>query len=121
MCFSPHMRWREGTGRQKAIYALLVSLYVIGLLLACADKLQRVGRPDVGFIMDGLEISPSRRDSADLGLRGGARLVELNGEAVAGKSIRTEVWGRLHETLGSTNELVVQRPVEQVATISIPV
>jgi class 3 adenylate cyclase len=115
------MRLRDGTGRQKLIYAALVSLYVIGLLLAAADKLQRVGRPDVGFVMDGLEISPSRRDSADLGLRGGARLVEVNGETVAGKPVRTEVWARLNETLGATNELVVQRPVEQVAHISIPV
>ena len=74
------MRWRDGTGRQKALYTALVALYAVGLLLAAADKLQRIGRPDVGFVMDALEISPSRRDSADLGLRGGARLLEVNGQ-----------------------------------------
>src|SRR5215470_4068206 len=104
------MRLRDGTGRQKFIYAALVSLYVIGLLLACADKLQRVGRPDVGFIMDGLEISPSRRDSADLGLRGGARILELNGQKTAESSIREDVWPRLRTNLQESNEIVVQRP-----------
>jgi class 3 adenylate cyclase len=115
------MRWRDGSGRQKVVYAALVSLYALGLLLAAADKLQRVGRPDVGFIMDGLEISPSRRDSADLGLRGGARLVEVNGEQVAGRSIREEVWARLSDDPGGSNELLVQRPGGEVSRISIPV
>src|SRR5258706_8618879 len=115
------MRWRDGTGRQKVVFAALVSLYALGILLATADKLQRVGRPDVGFIMDGLEISPSRRDSADLGLRGGARLLEVNGERVDERSIRKEVWARLSDELGAANELVVQRPGGQVSRISIPV
>jgi class 3 adenylate cyclase len=115
------MRWRDGTGRQKAAYAALVSLYALGVLLAAADKLQRVGRPDVGFVMDALEISPSRRDAADLGLRGGARLVELNGEKVQERSIREEVWSRLVEQPGATNELVVQRPGGEVSHISITV
>ena len=95
------MRWRDGTGGQKVVYATLVSLYVLGVLLACADKLQRVGRPDVGFIMDALEISPSRRDSADLGLRGGARLEEVNGEKVAESAIRQDVWARLSDDPGA--------------------
>ncbi|HTO69160.1 MAG TPA: adenylate/guanylate cyclase domain-containing protein [Myxococcota bacterium] len=115
------MRWREGTGRQKAVYALLVSLYALGVLLAAADKLQRVGRPDVGFIMDGLEISPSRRDSADLGLRGGARIVEVNGQPVAERSIREEVWARLAAEPGEANELVVQHPGGGVGKLAIPV
>ncbi|HTO55612.1 MAG TPA: adenylate/guanylate cyclase domain-containing protein [Myxococcota bacterium] len=115
------MRWRDGTGRQKVVYAILVSLYALGVLLAAADKLQRVGRPDVGFIMDGLEISPSRRDSADLGLRGGARLVELNGEPVAGRSIRTEVWARLNEDDGASNDLLVQHPGGEQSHLVIPV
>jgi class 3 adenylate cyclase len=115
------MRWRDGTGRQKVVYAALISLYVLGLLLAAADKLQRVGRPDVGFIMDALEISPSRRDSADLGLRGGARLVEVNGETVAERSVREEVWARLAREPDASNELLVQRPGGEVSRISIPV
>jgi len=115
------MRWRDGSGQQKVVYAALVSLYVLGILLAAADKLQRVGRPDVGFVMDALEISPSRRDSADLGLRGGARIVELNGEKVEERSIREEVWSRLAAAPGATNELVVQRPGGEVGRISIPV
>ena len=55
------MRWRDGTGRQKVVYTALVALYAIGVLLAAADKLQRIGRPDVGFVMDG---SRSRRRGA---------------------------------------------------------
>lgn len=115
------MRWRDGSGRQKALYALLISIYALGVLLAAADKLQRIGRADVGFIMDGLEISPSRRDSADLGLRGGARLVEVNGQAVAERSIREEVWARLAAAPGSENELIVQHPGGGLGKLTIPV
>jgi class 3 adenylate cyclase len=115
------MRWRDGTARQKALYAALVSLYALGLLLATADKLQRIGRPDVGFVMDALEISPSRRDSADLGLRGGARLLEVNGQKTAESSIREEVWPRLRMGIGESNQIVVQRPGGDVATLVVPV
>ena len=115
------MRWRDGTGRQKVLYTALVSLYAIGLILAAADTLQRVGRPDVGFVMDALEISPSRRDSADLGLRGGARLLEVNGQKTAESSIREEVWPRLRTGLQESNEIVVQRPGGDVATLVLPV
>ena len=72
------MRWRDGTAQQKALYLALVSTYALGLLLACSSAIERVGRPDVGFTMDGLSLSPSRRDAGDAGLRGGARL--LRGE-----------------------------------------
>ncbi len=115
------MRWRDGSPRQKVVYATVVSLYALGLLLAAADKLQRVGRPDVGFIMDALEISPSRRDSADLGLRGGARLEEVNGESVEGRSIRKEVWARLETKVGAVNDLLVQRPGGGLTHITVPV
>jgi class 3 adenylate cyclase len=115
------MRWREGTPRQKAIYAVLVGAYALGLVLAGADKLQRVGRPDVGFVIDGLELSPSTRESADLGLRGGARLLAVNGVPATGHAIREEVYDRLSHELGSSNQLVVQHPNRGVSELSIPV
>ena len=68
------MRWRDGSAHQKLLYLALVSVYVLGVVLVSASALERVGRPDVGFTMDGLSLSPSRRDAADSGLRGGARI-----------------------------------------------
>jgi class 3 adenylate cyclase len=115
------MRWRDGTAQQKTLYLALVGTYVLGLLLAGASALERVGRPDVGFTMDGLELSPSRRDAADEGLRGGARLLAVNGYETSGHSIRREVWPRLDRSAGATNTLVVEKPGRVVSEISIPV
>ncbi|MEX2208468.1 MAG: adenylate/guanylate cyclase domain-containing protein [Myxococcota bacterium] len=115
------MRWRDGTPHQKALYLALVSAYALGLLLACSSALERVGRPDVGFTMDGLSLSPSRRDAGDAGLRGGARLLEVNGFETAGQSVRGEVWPRLQRRDGATNVLVVEKPGLEVSEISIPV
>jgi hypothetical protein len=115
------MRWRNGTAHQKALYLAVVSAYALGLLLATGSALERVGRPDVGFTMDGLSLSPSRRDAADAGLRGGARLLALNGFETSGQSIRREVWPRLVSKDGATNVLVVEKPGRAVSEISIPV
>jgi len=115
------MRWRDGTSQLKFLYLALVAAYALGLLLAGSSALERVGRPDVGFTMDGLELSPSRRDAADLGLRGGARLLAVNGFEVAGHSIRREVWPRLVRADGATNTLVVEKPGRMVTEVSLPV
>ncbi len=115
------MRWRDGTPHQKALYLALVSTYALGLLLACSSALERVGQPDVGFTMDGLSLSPSRRDAGDAGLRGGARLLTVNGFETAGQSIRREVWPRLQREDGATNVLVVEKPGREVSEISIRV
>ncbi len=115
------MRWRDGNARQKLLYLALVFAYALGLVLAAADSLERVGRPDVGFVMDGLELSPSRRDSADLGLRGGGRLLRVNGMDTEGHSIRREVWPRLMQTEGALNVLVVEKPGRDVSEIAMPV
>ncbi len=116
-----HMRWRNGTAQQKALYLALVSVYALGLLLAAASAVERVGRPDVGFTMDGLSLSPSRRDAADAGLRGGARLQVVNGYETSGQSIGREVWPRLLRQDEATNVLVVEKPGRAVSEISIPV
>ncbi len=115
------MRWRDGSAHQKLLYLALVGVYVLGVVLVSASALERVGRPDVGFTMDGLSLSPSRRDAADSGLRGGARMLRVNGFDVAGQSVRTEVWPRLVRETGRTNELVVEKPGRSVSEISIPV
>ncbi len=115
------MRWRDGSAHQKSLYLALVSVYALGLLLATGSALERVGQPDVGFIMDGVSLSPSRRDAGDAGLRGGARLLRLNGFDVAGQSIRTEVWPRLLRVDGAANEIVVEKPGRAVSAISIRV
>ena len=101
------MRWRNGTAHQKALYLALVSAYALGLLLAAASAFERVGRSDVGFTMDGLSLSPSRRDAADAGLRGGARLLVVNGFETSGQPIGREDWPRLLWQDDATNVLAV--------------
>ncbi len=115
------MRWRDGTPQQKALYLALVATYVLGLLLAFSSASERVGRPDVGFTMDGLSLSPSRRDAGDAGLRGGARLLAVNGFDTAGQSVRQEVWPRLKRENGATNLLRVEKPGLEVSEIELPV
>ena len=111
------MRWRDGTPQQKALYLALVATYVLGLVLAFSSAVERVGRPDVGFTMDGLSLSPSRRDAGDAGLRGGARLLAVNGFETAGQSVRREVWPRLLREPGATNVLRVEKPGLEVSAV----
>jgi len=115
------MHWRDGTANQKTLYLALVATYALGVLLVAASAIERVGRPDVGFSMDGLELSPSRRDAADAGLRGGARLLSLNGFETTGRSIGREVWPRLVRENGASNLVVVEKPGRAVTEISLPV
>ena len=67
------MRFRDGTVRQKALFATLVGVYVLGLAIALADIVGRVGQPVVGWVIDGRDIFPMRADAAAAGLFGGGR------------------------------------------------
>ena len=79
------MHFRNGTVRQKALFATLVGVYVLGLCIAFADKVARVGQPDVGFVMDGRDLFPTRADAGDAGLYGGGRALRINGLPLQGR------------------------------------
>lgn len=94
----------------------LLGVYAVALGFSGHDKMDRVGRPDVGWVADlGGTFSPSRLDASEMGLRWGGRALAINGIAVdrldfesqsaelavhelgATNTIRFERWGRVHE------------------------
>src|SRR5512134_514870 len=73
---------RDGTPRQRALFAVPVAVALLGLLLAVSDTLQRIGQPNVGWMMDETYVSPTRRDASEAGLRGGGLALRINGQDV---------------------------------------
>ncbi|MEO8605306.1 MAG: adenylate/guanylate cyclase domain-containing protein [bacterium] len=115
------MHVRDGTLGQQALFAALVLLSLFGLGLAVADKFERVGTPNVGFLLDTLSVSPTNRDASEAGLRGGGRALRLNGvelneaelrgHTTGGASVRTEIGATntlaLHSVHGDVRELTL--------------
>jgi class 3 adenylate cyclase len=105
-----------GSAFQKLVFAALLGVYALALGFSAQDKMERIGRPDVGWVadLDGT-FSPSRLDASDMGLRGGGRVLAINGipidpldferqspelavlEPGASNTIRFERWGQVHE------------------------
>jgi len=114
------MRFRDGTVWQKALFAALLGFYLFGLLLTAADKFERVGRPDVGWGLDGLACFPSRADVALAGLAAGARLLHLNGTALSEATVE-QVPQYVRQGLGEVNRLTVELPWGVISELSVPV
>ena len=115
------MHFRDGTVRQKALFATLVGVYVLGLGIAFTDKLQRIGQPDVGFVMDGRDVFPTREDAGAAGLYGGGRALRINGQPLQGRLWWLEMRSNLRTEAGVSNMLTLQRPDGTVADVSVPV
>jgi class 3 adenylate cyclase len=105
-----------GSAGQKVVLLALLGVYGLALGFSAHDKMERIGRPDVGWVSDiGGMVSPSRLDASEMGLRGGGRALAVNGVAVdplnferqshelvarepgASNTIRFERWGQTHE------------------------
>ena len=114
------MRFRDGTVWQKALFAALLGFYLFGLLLTAADKFERVGRPDVGWGLDGLACFPSRADVALAGLVAGAQLLQLNGLSLSEVTFE-QAPGYVRHGLGEVNRLTVELPWGVISELSIPV
>jgi class 3 adenylate cyclase len=115
------MHLRDGTLRQRALFALLVGVYVVGLALAFQDKLERVGRPDVGFTLDGPNVSPTRWDAAAAGLWGGGRALRINGIDAVGAALNEGIPRAIHRTTGDSNTVVLQHPGGAVREVTVHV
>lgn len=113
--------FREGGLRRQALFVLLVGVFVCGLGIAVQDKVLRVGRPDVGWTLDGPYLSPTRQDASDAGLRGGGRLLELNGEPFEPRTVRERVPAGARSGLGQVNVLRLLTPRGDVRELRIPV
>ncbi len=105
------MSLRDGTPKQQALFAFLVSIALFGLLLAVADKFERIGTPNVGWILDTEYLSPTREDVSVAGLRGGGRVLRINDqEVVAGSQHGHAVGPNVNTAVGASNTIVVRRP-----------
>jgi class 3 adenylate cyclase len=104
------MRVREGHRRQKLLLAVIVAAQALGISLALRSAADRLGRPHPGFyVQDTGEVVPMRRTAAQAGLRGGGRLVALNGQEIEGPDARGRTAAAARRELGERNQLVVLR------------
>ncbi len=110
-----------GTLGQKAGFLLLVSAFALGLAIAVADKLERIGQPDAGFQWNGGFVYPTRADAADAGLRYGGRILTLNGQELNRTWSWTERPSGLTLERGAVNVIRLERPDGEVRELSIPV
>jgi len=116
------MRFRDGDTGQRLLFALLVAVYALGVGINVADKLDRVGRPDVGWVIDDGNLSPTRQDVSEAGLRGGGRPISINGEPyhfTAGHPLIARAQAKTE--IGAVNHLVFERPTGERAEISVEV
>ena len=118
---SPRERFAAGTLAQKGLVFLLIGIFLLGLGITIEDKLERVGAPDVGFLVDGGVVSPTRDDASDAGVRGGGRALAVNGIEVTHIDACTEQLRGLEWTPGATNVLRLERPDGSVRDIRLPV
>lgn len=104
------LRFGDGTWAQEAFFGALVALFAVGLAIAVADKVDRIGGPDPGFLIDRGYLSPTREEASRAGLRGGGRAVSVNGWRLRG----TERWigevRGIRLRIGQTNRLTFERP-----------
>jgi class 3 adenylate cyclase len=116
------MSLRDGTLGQQLRFAALVALGLLGLWLAVADKFTRSGTPNVGWMLDGVYVSPTRHDASEAGLRGGGRVLGINGiDLPPGFQHGHTTGPGLHIEDGATNTLRLRTPAGEEREITLPV
>ncbi len=111
----------NGTILQKAGFALLCAVFLCGVAIAAADKFERVGQPDAGFLLYGAFVYPTRADAAAAGLRYGGRLLALNGSEIGLEWTWSARPPGLVRELGGVNVIRIERPGGEVREVSLPV
>lgn len=107
----------DGRPGQIALFAALLGLLAVAVVIATADKLERIGRTDVGWTQSGSFVSPTRDDASDLGLRGGGRLLRVNGVPYGAPGVAAPI----RREPGAVNRIEIETPNGDVRTLSIPV
>ncbi len=115
------MRLRDGRSREKLLLAAVVFVYAQGVVIAVTDHAARIGQPDPGWNLSWSQITPTRADAADAGLRGGGELISVNGLRLAEVADRSEIVPAIRRGLGEINDLVVQRAGGDEVRLRIPV
>lgn len=118
------MSYRVDSVGQRILLAGLFLVYALAIGVNLTDKVQRVGQPDVGWIVDDGNLSPTRDDASEAGLRGGGRPLNVNGVPydVSAEGGADEVLRHvLHTAIGETNVVTLQRPTGEIREVSITV
>lgn len=116
------MRFRDGDTRQRAAFVLLVAVYALGAGLSLFEKWGRVGKPDIGWVVDDGNLSPTRPEVSEAGLRGGGRPLAVNGIAFEVRRLGArDGHPGLNLSPGATNVLQFRRPTGEIAEIEIGV
>jgi class 3 adenylate cyclase len=115
------MRLRDGTIGQKLLFALLVAFFAIGLVLSFADEVERIGTPNVGWVIDNGYVSPTRIEASRAGLRGGGRAVMVNGQPVERELSRRGPGRAANLELGASNTLIFQTPARNTREVTLTV
>ncbi|HYD47757.1 MAG TPA: adenylate/guanylate cyclase domain-containing protein [Terriglobales bacterium] len=118
------MELSEGSARAKLFFALLLAVYLGGVVVLARDVLERIGQPDVGFQIDSAKVSPTREDASEAGLRGGGRALQINGVEVPEydlKRLEEDHLPELRRDIGATNTIVIERPGGNVREVTIAV
>jgi class 3 adenylate cyclase len=103
------MRLRDGNPGQKLLLAVLVGAQLFGIALALGGAAARIGKPHPGwYLEDTGQVAPMSPIAASLGLRGGGRLVALNGLEIDGRVPRDRILRSVRRALGERNELVIR-------------
>ncbi len=119
------MRFGEGTGRQKALFGLIVGVFVMAVGLEMYLGYQFEGRPDPGFEWVPSRtppdfLLPMRADVAEMGLVFGSRWETVNGVPAADKH-GVEGWALLDLEIGAVNVLTIRQPGGARLELKIPV
>ena len=100
------MRLSDGTLAQRALFLILAAVALFGLGIAVADKFERLGTANVGFLLDDTYLSPARRDTSQAGLRGGGRALRSRETVRLSKDATVSA---AHPILGATNRSNARR------------
>ena len=110
-----------GSAGQKLVFVALLAVYALALGFSAQDKMERIGRPDVGWVADlGGTFSPSRLDASEMGLRGGGRALAINGVPVDPQDFERQSTELAVREPGATNTIRFER-WGQVRELTIPV
>ncbi len=116
------MRFRDGNTAQRILFVVFVATYFLGLGINLWDKLDRAGKPDVGWVVDDGNLSPTRLEASKAGLLGGGHPIAVNGEPYpAPKMGPAADPPALLRRPGQVNVISFRRPTGEVATAEIEV
>ena len=117
---SPFMRLRDGTPRQKAMFAALVATYVLGVVLIWWHAATLVGRPHTGLFWAGHTLSFAPAEVRKAGIEWGSKALAFNGVRLA-DATSAEVLALERRDLGAINQVTVRQPNGKVVKATVPV